>query len=146
MGGVTTALMVLSIFSVIAILYVNCLLETSIPCYCLVSDVHAPFAIAIAVSSFLFFKNLHIKYSRLINAIGATTFGVLLIHANNNDMRRWLWQDIFNCTGHFNDNFFWIYALVGVLFLFLICSIVDYIRIQTIEKLYMRLLNNIKFH
>ncbi len=33
--------------------------------------------------------------SRFINIIGAGTFGVLLIHANSETMRNWLWHDVF---------------------------------------------------
>ena len=55
--------------------------------YFLVSDCHKPFAVLIAVSSFLWFRNIDIKSRKAINRVGAATFGVLLIHANSNAMR-----------------------------------------------------------
>ena len=33
------------------------------------------------------------KHVKLINTISASTFGVLLIHANSDFMRQWLWND-----------------------------------------------------
>ena len=58
--------------------------------YFFMSDCNKLFAVAVAVASFLWFKNMNIKYSKVINAFGAGTFGVLLIHANSGAMRTWL--------------------------------------------------------
>ena len=72
------------------------------PAYYFVADSHKIFAVAVALSSFLWFKNLKMKHSKLINAIGGSTFGVLLIHANSDAMRTWLWKDTLDCVGHFH--------------------------------------------
>lgn len=57
-----------------------------------VSDSNTVLALAISICSFMCFKNLKIGYSKLINTIGGSTFGVLLIHANSDVMREWLWK------------------------------------------------------
>lgn len=48
-----------------------------------VSDSNRILAVAVAISTFLWLKNLNISYNKIINAIGGSTFGVLLIHANS---------------------------------------------------------------
>lgn len=61
--------------------------------YYFVSDSNKIFAVLVAVSMFLFFKDLNIRQSKVINTIAASTFGVLCIHANSGLMRQWLWTD-----------------------------------------------------
>ena len=101
-----------------------------------VSDSNKIFAVAIAITTFLWFKNINIPYSKLINAIGGSTFGVLIIHANSDAMRQWLWKDTVDCVGHYSLPF---WELVGfsigvVLAIFFTCIIIDRIRIKLIEE------------
>lgn len=104
--------------------------------YFFLMDCNKLLAVAVAVSSFLWFKNLNIKYSRVINAFGAGTFGVLLIHANSNAMRIWLWKDIFDCVGHFSLplSSLVLYCVGVVLAVFISCNLIDQLRIATVEK------------
>ncbi len=103
--------------------------------YFFVSDSNKFLSLAIAVSSFMYFKDLKIPYSRFINAVGATTFGVLLIHANSDTMRQWLWKETVDCVGHFGDSVLWTlgYAVVSVLAIFIICAVIDWLRGKYIE-------------
>lgn len=48
-----------------------------------VFDSNTFLVIVTAIFAFLFFKNIKILYSKVINTIDALTFGVLLIHANS---------------------------------------------------------------
>lgn len=105
--------------------------------YQLVSDSNKVFAVSIAVSSFLWFKNLNIKYNKVINSFGAATFGVLLIHANSNAMRTWLWKDTVDCVGHYismGTGELILYSVAVVLAIFIICNLIDQLRIATLEK------------
>lgn len=105
--------------------------------YQFVSDSNKIFAVTIAVSSFLWFKNLNIKYSKIINSAGAATFGVLLIHANSGAMRTWLWKDTVDCVGHYismETGELVIYSIAVVLFIFIVCNLIDQLRIATLEK------------
>ena len=102
----------------------------------LVSDANKIFAVAIALTTFLWFKNINMPYNKLINTIGGSTFGVLLIHANSDAMRQWLWKDTVDCVGHYSLPF---WELVGfsigvVLAIFFTCIIIDRIRIKLIEE------------
>lgn len=104
--------------------------------YFFMSDCNKLFAVLVAVSSFLWFKNLDIKHNKFINAFGAGTFGVLLIHANSDAMRVWLWNDTINAEGYyFLPAGQLITISVGVvLAIFITCNVIDQIRIATVEK------------
>lgn len=99
----------------------------------LVEDSNAFLALTNGITSFMLFKSLRISNSNLINTIAASAFGVLLIHANSNTMRQWLWQDIVDCVGHFDTPYYWLYAVGCVLVIYAVCTLIDYIRIKTIE-------------
>lgn len=101
-----------------------------------VADCNKIFAVLIAVCSFLWFKNLNIKYSKVINAVGAATFGVLLIHANSEAMRTWLWKDTVDVVGHFGLPLgqLVLFSIGVVLAVFIICNLIDQLRIATLEK------------
>lgn len=104
--------------------------------YSFVSDSNKFFAVAIAVCSFLWFKNMNLKYSKAINSIGAATFGVLLIHSNSNAMRQWLWKDTLDVVGHYTLPLgeLMLYSFGVVLAVFCVCNLIDQIRIATVEK------------
>lgn len=77
----------ISSISIVLILCINVRIGKHISPYCLVSDCNAIMAVITAVCSFMFFKNLRIPHNRFINIVGASTFGVLLIHANSDTMQ-----------------------------------------------------------
>lgn len=99
----------------------------------------------IALSSFMWFKDLRIPYSKLINVIGGATFGVLLIHANSNTMRQWLWRETVDCMGHYAGSLLWIvgYAVISVLIIFIVCAGIDWFRSRYLEPCYMPWFTNI---
>lgn len=105
-----------------------------------VSDSNKIFAVAVSVTSFLFFKNLNISYSRLINVLGGASFGVLLIHANSDAMRQWLWKDTIDCVGHYSlPLWHLIYYSVGcILAIYAICATIDFLRLKCIEEPFFR--------
>lgn len=104
--------------------------------YEFVYDSNKFFAVAVAVCSFLWFKNMNIRYNKVINAFGAGTFGVLLIHAGSSAMRTWLWEDTIDCIGHYSLPLgtLILYSVGTVLSIFIICNLIDQLRIATLEK------------
>lgn len=131
-GWVTLGLIV---FAVFCILIMNRLFGFG-SCYYLVSDSNMFFAVAIAISSFLWFKNLRVRQSRIINALGASTFGVLLIHANSSAMRTWLWKDTVNVVEHYSlplDQLA-VFSVGVVLLVYFSCTLIDQVRIWLLEK------------
>lgn len=105
--------------------------------YYFVADSNTFLAVCFGVSSFLFFKSININQNKIINTIASSTFGVLLIHANSDTMRRWLWQTVLNVKGEFSLStpMLIIHAVLSVLGIFIVCVIIDQIRIRTVEKL-----------
>jgi hypothetical protein len=99
-----------------------------------IADSNKVLAVATAVSAFLFFKNLNIKYNKVINTIAASAFGVLLIHANSDTMRQWLWKDTLNNVGMFNSKFLFVHAIVSVAAVYIVCTLIDILRIRFLEK------------
>lgn len=108
--------------------------------YKYVMDSNQLLALICGICSFMFFKNIKIKQSKIINIIASTTFGILLIHANNDIMRQWLWRDTVDCVGHYGINTLdlIVYSSMSVLIIFIICSIIELLRIRFIEKPFLR--------
>ena len=78
----------------------------------------------------MFFKNLKIKNNLLINTIASTCFGVFLIHANSDTMRRWLWTDMLHNVLIYESKYYFLHAIISVLCVFIICSFIEWIRIR----------------
>lgn len=138
-GLLTVLTVFFAALSIVFIRYVHVSSDISVYNF-FVSDSNKFFAVAIAVCSFLWFKNMNIKYSKVINAFGAGTFGVLLIHANSNAMRTWLWQDIVDVIGHYTWHLgpLILYSVTVVAIVFIVCNLIDQLRIATVEKWFFR--------
>ena len=109
--------------------------------YFFVTDSHKVLAFSCALFAFLVFRNWELPQSRFINAVASTTFGVLLIHAASNGMRKWLWQDFVNVPGAYSLPFwelvgYSVFVMIGV---FVVCSVLDYLRIRFVERPLFRL-------
>lgn len=100
----------------------------------LLSDTNKFFAFSTGLSSFMWFKDLEIPHSKFVNRIAASAFGVLLIHANSDVMRQWLWNDVFDMTGMYYMDGFVLYCILSVLVIYIVCSIIDQFRIILLEK------------
>lgn len=88
-GWILLILIALGSNSVFGMAYLsNVGLTNSFLPYFFIADSNKLLAILIAVSSFMYFKDLRIPHSRLINSLGGATFDVLLIHANSDAMRK----------------------------------------------------------
>lgn len=146
--GWLTVLMILissaSVISLIAIYKMGYIGIQLFP-YFFISDSNKILSLAVAFSSFMWFKDLRIPHSRLINAIGGATFGVLLIHANSDAMRQWLWHETVDCSGHFSGQLgeTLLYAIVSVLLIFILCAGIDWFRGRLIEPKIIKIVTNL---
>ena len=125
----TILCVVLSVASIISILWMNVRFGKDIFPYRMLSDSNVILALLTAVCSFMWFKNIKLPQSKYINMVGGATFGVLLIHANSDTMRRWLWQDLLDNVGHYSDEYFWLRPIVAVFCIFIVCIVIDRLRI-----------------
>ncbi|MBE6788587.1 MAG: acyltransferase [Ruminococcaceae bacterium] len=107
--------------------------------YFYVSDSNKILALVTAVSAFLFFKNLKMKYIPVINVVASSAFGVLMIHANSNNMRKWLWSDTLKNTQMFSSDKLIVHAVVSVLGVYVVCTVIDLLRIYLLEKPFFKL-------
>lgn len=102
--------------------------------YHMCNDSQKFLALTGGLSLFLYFKNVQIKHSKFINTIASTTFGVLLIHANSNAMRTFLWQDTLQNTAFYDSAWLPLHMLISVVGVYVICVAIDYLRIKFLEK------------
>lgn len=104
--------------------------------YYMISDSNKFLAFMIGLFTFLFFNNLKVKYSRSINSLAVTTFGVFCIHANSAAMRSVLWKDLLSVPEFYSVPLFGLitYSIMCVLGVFAICSLIDMLRIIFFER------------
>lgn len=133
-GGAMAASILLSVFSVLIYVFLQVHLKKHVWPYNLVIDVNAPFAVLTAITSFVYFKDLKIKYNKWINKVAASTFGVLCIHDNSFAMREWVWKVFGQCPEYYASSLAIVHALAYVVLIFVTCIAIDYLRIQTLEK------------
>ena len=137
-GTVALTTFLLSGVSIVVMCFVDYTFGLTGNYHYFVSDSNTCLALITGISSFLFIKNVHIGYNRTINTIAASTFGVLMIHANSDTMRRWLWRDMCNCVGMYELDHVVLRSFATVLVIFTVCVLIDVLRIQIIEKPFLR--------
>ena len=86
-----------------------------------------------AVSFFLFFKAIPIPHCRIINILGGSTFGVLLIHNNCMEMTVFIWEKIHPEKYLFTGKYV-LYSIAIILTVYLACSLIDIVFKNLIEK------------
>lgn len=132
LGLITLVSIFLSALSVVILSFVYS--KFGITPYYFVTDSNTFLAVVVSVSSFLFFINLDLGQNKIINTISATTFGILQIHTNSDLMRKFLWEDIFKNVKMFQSSYCYMHAICAVICVFVVCSIIDIIRIKLIER------------
>lgn len=96
-------------------------------------NLSSPIAILCAISLFLVFKNLHVGNNKIINQVALSMFGVYLIH-DNLFIRPFLWNQLFQNTAYFDTPVLFLHAILAIFITFIVCVIIDQIRIILIEK------------
>lgn len=132
-GGLTVLSILVSMLSIICCAWFGdkfCLGDA----YSFVQDSNTFLAVSNGVCSFMFFKNLKVPQSKFINTVAASTFGVLLIHANSDTMRQWLWNDTLKNVRAYGTAYFALHAIGSVVVVFVICIIIDHLRIRFLER------------
>ena len=136
-GWLTLASFALSAISVASLAWLGTIIGKNAP-YFFVADSNTLLAVTNGICSFLFFKNLNIPYNKFINSVAGSTFGVLCIHAHSDAMRQWLWRDTLNNIGMYASPYMPLHAIGSVLGVFILCNMIDHVRIIAIEKPFFR--------
>lgn len=103
---------------------------------------NSTFILISAISTFILFTRLNFK-SKVINTIATTTFGIYLIH-DNQYMRPYLWKVICRNQEYYTTSNFIPHSIVCILGIFVICSIIEGIRIILLDNLLFKLIENIR--
>lgn len=128
----TVSCVAVSALSVVACAWLGRLVGKNFPYY-FVTDANTLLAVCTALSAFLLVKNSNVSHSSVINSLGASAFGVLLIHAGSDTMRQWLWQDVLNCVGMYDSAWMPLHAIGSCLLIFAVCACIDQLRIRFLE-------------
>ena len=108
----------------------------NLPLTFFVLDANKLGAILVGVFLFATFRNLHVEYSKLINLVAKTTFGILMIHANSDAWRTFMWHDLLHVDISASLPALPLIGrslvIVGGIFIF--CSLIDMVRIFLIER------------
>ena len=109
-----------------------------------VNDSNKILAVLLSIAIFYLFKNIKMKNSKVINTIASSIFGVLLIHANSDVMRKFLWNDLLDVTKVYGNSLICVilHAIISVLVIFVVCISIDQIRICCIEKPFFKRASN----
>lgn len=99
--------------------------------------------VILSIGMFITFKNLKIKYNKVINIVASTVFGIYLFH-DNEIIRSVLWSDVIKPNLYQESKFLWLHMLVVVATIFIIGMIIEFIRINTVEKIFMKAENKIE--
>lgn len=86
-----------------------------------------------SITLFFGFLNARATYNSYINRIAQSTFGVYLIH-DNNLLRPLLWEDIFRTRTFLHSDILILHAVFAIISVFLVCTLIDQIRIVCFEK------------
>ncbi len=106
--------------------------------YYFLNDSNKVLALLTAIYLFSFFRQLRIGYHKWINLIAASTFGVLQIHANSDAMRNWLWGKTLQNVLAYPQTWWFVHAVLSVLGVYLVCTCIDWVRIQILERPFFR--------
>lgn len=132
-GLVLLISIILSVASILLIFSGKAAIIPSDNPYYMLTDSNKILALTTAVSAFILFKNISLPHIRFINTVGATTYGVLLIHSSSDAMRSWLWGDMLKNTEYYGSSKIYLHAVISVLLVFSACSLIDFIRIKVVE-------------
>lgn len=96
------------------------------------SYLHSIFVFVSAICLFLYFKNLNIKKSKIINLLGSVSFGVYLFHEHP-FVREFLFKKLFFAGNLALQPWFLLSSILIVVFIYLLGGSIDLIR-QSIFK------------
>ena len=86
----------------------------------------------LSVAIFELFKNMELKYNKVINKIASTTLAIYILH--DNALSSFLWTKVFKNLKYLNSKYYLFGIIISTLIIFTVGMIVDLIR-QQIEKI-----------
>lgn len=96
-------------------------------------DYDSIFIFGATISLTMFFKSIKIK-SNIINSISPMVFGIYLIH-DHEYVRKFIYTQIFNTNKYYTSNVLLINAIKTIGCIFVVCLIIEFIRLKILGKL-----------
>ncbi|MCM1262516.1 MAG: acyltransferase [Butyrivibrio sp.] len=96
----------------------------------------------IAYLMFAGFEKIDIAPNRAINVIASATFGVYLIHDDPN-VRQYIWKTLFKNAAFAESDFLIPYSIAVIVLVYIVCTVIELIRIYFIEKYYIKAVDKI---
>lgn len=97
------------------------------------------FVFILAILIFYIFKKINLKENKIINFFASASFGVYLVQSHGCVGGPMLYQQILKTQEFVNSNLLIIHALCSVVAIYLICTIIDYIRRVIFERNIMKI-------
>lgn len=101
--------------------------------FCMVWGIEKISIILFSLIVFLVFKNIDLRYSRVINWIAASTFGVYLLHMNN-WTTGYIWSNLCRTRDYYTSKYMILHAMICCGLIFIVCVAIDKIRMYMVEK------------
>jgi hypothetical protein len=73
------------------------------------------------------------RNSFFVQKIASTSLAVFIIH-DNGALREFIWNNIFHNSDYLNSPFLIVHALLTAIIIFVVCSVIDLIRQNTIAR------------
>ena len=99
------------------------------------------FILTTSISLFLIFLKRNEFSNKYINYIAGSALGVYLIHSNV-FVQEYLWKSLIHVSSYYYSPNLWIVAIISIIGVYLICTGIDIIRRETVEKLWIRFVDN----
>lgn len=126
-------LALLSVLLVWALILLLDLLEWRLSWGFLIFDANKLTMFLCSVCIFVSFLNIRMRYNKFINLLATTCFGILLIHANCDAMRTWLWRDLLDVPAQINNPWLLFHMIGSCALIFIICGAIEIVRKRYFE-------------
>ena len=103
------------------------------------SGLQSIFVFVSSICIFLYFKDLNLKVSKVINLLGSVSFGVYLFH-DHFLMRTILWKNLFRVSMFYESGMFFFYGIFVSVVVYFIAGIIEYVRKRIIDDKIMPIL------
>ena len=97
--------------------------------------------VVLAFALLVYFSTVKIQSNKIINIIASTVFGVYLIHMNPLTTN-YIWFNLLGITNWFDNIMMPLYWVVTGVLIFMICSLIEYLRLMFVDKYTTAIINN----
>jgi hypothetical protein len=94
---------------------------------------NSPLIVLTSIELLVGFVKLKPFYNKWVNIVASVSLGVYLIH-DNNFVRPFLWKTLLKSPEMYSSNYLILHALASILGVYLVCTLIDLIRKNTIGE------------